>query len=86
MKIKKGDTIRIKQNLMEELIRCGFDKESMAHFVKKFKGKTVKALDVWQDIDKEIGGKIFKGSNEWFVTIDLCCEIPINSCELSNNI
>lgn len=80
--IKKGDKIIIKENLMDELVRCGFDKEEMKSFVKKFKGKTAKALDVYQDIDKEISGREFKGSGEWYVTVELCCEVPLGACEL----
>lgn len=80
--IKKGDKIKIKENLMEEFIRCGFNKDDIESFVNEFKGKTTEALDVWQDTDKQIDGKVFRGSNEWFVTIDLCCEVPINSCQL----
>jgi len=81
-KIKKGDIIRIKENLMNEFIRCGFSHDDVQHLVSETVGKTKKALDIWQDVDKEIDGKHLKGSNEWFVTIDLCCEIPIKACEL----
>ena len=80
--IKKGDKIRIKENLMDELVRCGFNKEEMKSFVKRFKGKTVKALDVYQDVDKEFDGVKIEGSNEWYVTVELCCEVPLNACEL----
>jgi hypothetical protein len=80
--IKKGDKIRIKENLMEELVRCGFNKDEMKSFVKRFKGKTVKALDVYQDVDKDFDGIKIEGSNEWYVTVELCCEVPLNACEL----
>lgn len=80
--IKKGDTIRIKENLMDELVRCGFNKEEMQSFVQQFEGKIVKALDVYQDVDKHFDGIKIEGSNEWFVTVELCCEVPLNACEL----
>lgn len=80
--IKKGDIIRIKENLMDELVRCGFEREEMESFVKRFKGKTVKVLDIYQDVDRVFYGFEIKGSNEWYVIGDFCCEIPINACEL----
>jgi len=82
IKIKRGDKIYIKENLMDELVRCGFNKEEMKSFVKRFKGKNLKALDVYQDTDQEINGVKIDGSNEWYVTVELCCEIPISACEL----
>lgn len=82
MQIKKGDKIRIKDNLMDELIRVGFNKDEMASFVDEFKGKICKAHDVYQDTDQKINGVIIEGTNEWFVTVDLCCETPINACEI----
>ncbi|BES63113.1 hypothetical protein [Dysgonomonas capnocytophagoides] len=81
MQIKKGDKIRIKDNLMDELIRVGFDRGEITSFVDEFKGKKCKALEVYQDTDQEINGVLIEGTNEWFVTVDLCCEIPINACE-----
>jgi hypothetical protein len=80
--IKKGDTIRIKENLMDEFIRCGFSEVDVEQLVSEVKGKTRVAFDVWQDVDKVIDDKQFKGSGEWYVTIDLCCEIPLAACEL----
>lgn len=80
--IKKGDIIRIKENLMDELVRCGFDKIEMKSFVRRFKGKTKKVLDIYQDVDSEFNGVKINGSNEWYVTVELCCEIPLNACEL----
>lgn len=67
--IKVGDQIRIKENLMDELVRVGFKKEEMETFVKRFKGKNASALDVYQQ------------DGEWFVTVKLCCEIPLRACE-----
>ncbi len=80
--IKKGDKIRIKDNLLEELIRVGFNAESMEPFVKMFKGKVVEAVDVYQDVDQKVGDLLIEGSNEWFVTVELCCEVPLAACEL----
>lgn len=81
-KIKKGDKVRIKENLMDELVRCGFNERKMELFVERFSGKTVTALDVYKDVDIYLGGVKIEGSNEWFVTVELCCEVPINACEL----
>lgn len=83
--IKKGDTISIKDNLMEELIRCGFKADKVKYFVKRFKCKTVQALDVYQDVDQEFDDITFKGTYEWYVTVELCCEIPLTACELVVN-
>lgn len=80
--IKKGDKIIIKSNLMDELIRVGFSSEEMKSFVEEFEGKECIAYDIYQDIDKDIAGIKIEGSNEWYVTVDLCCEIPLNACEL----
>lgn len=80
--IKKGDTIRIKDNLMEEFIRCGYREHTVKLLVDEFRGKTVKALNVYQDVDTSICGIPLKGTNEWFVTVELGCEIPLTACEL----
>jgi len=80
--IKKGDKVRIKENLMDELVRLGFNKEEMKSFVRRFKGRTVEALDVYQDVDNEFAGVKIEGSNEWYVTVELCCEVPLSACEL----
>lgn len=72
--IKTGDKIRIKENLMDELVRCGFNKEEMKLFVKRFKGKNAEAYDVYQGEDSN-------GNPQMFVTVDLCCEIPLAACE-----
>lgn len=68
--IKTGDTIIINDNLGKELDRLGF--ESNPAFVQKFKGAKCTALDVYLDDD----------SGEYFVTVDLGCEIPISACSL----
>lgn len=83
-KIKKGDKVRIKDNLMDELVRLGFDREEMKGFVKRFQGRTETALDVYQDKGVIIDGEVIcEGTLEWYVTVDLCCEIPLNACELA---
>ena len=68
--IKTGDMIIINDNLEKELDRLGF--ESNPAFVKRFKEAKCTALDVYLDDD----------SGEYFVTVDLCCEIPISACSL----
>lgn len=45
--IKVGETIIIKENLMDELVRVGFNKDEMESFVKRFKGKKAKAHDIY---------------------------------------
>nr|DAD92301.1 MAG TPA: UBA domain protein [Myoviridae sp. ct9MV2] len=83
-KIKKGDKVRIKDNLMDELVRLGFDREEMEGFVKHFQGRVETALDVYQDKGVVIDGEVIsEGTLEWYVTVDLCCEIPLNACELA---
>jgi Ftsk gamma domain. len=85
-KIKKGDKVRIKDNLMDELVRLGFNREEMKGFVERFKGKVEEALDVYQDKGVVIDGEVIsEGNLEWYVTVDLCCEIPLNACELATN-
>jgi hypothetical protein len=76
--IKKGDKILIKDNLMEELVKVGFDKIEMEPFVERFKGKVETAYDVYEDEDS-------KGNKVTFVTVELCCEVPLNACELIIN-
>jgi hypothetical protein len=75
--IKKGDNIRIKNNLMQELVRCGFNEATIGGFVKRFEGKKLIALDVYEH-------EIFLENTETFVTVDFCCEIPLSACELIN--
>lgn len=68
--IEKGDQILIKDNLMEELVKTGFNADEMVGFVNRFKGSQQTAYDVYE-----------LEPNKWFVTGDLCCEIPMSSCE-----
>lgn len=69
-----GDDFVVKDNLLEQLAYHNFDKKEMRAFVEAFVGKTVKALDVYYDKDN--------GTKSWWVTVDLCCEVPIVCCEL----
>jgi len=71
--IQKGDKIRIKENLMEELVRFGFNEKEMASFVEKFKNTEQTALDVYEDEDN--------GTNSTWVTVEICCEVPLSACE-----
>lgn len=75
-KIKKGDKIRIKENLMEELVKVGFNRSEMESFVERFKGTEQTAYDVYFDAPPSTG--------EWFATVEMCCEIPLSACELIN--
>ena len=70
--IKVGDKIRIKDNLFSELGRIGFDTEEALMFSNKWAGITCLALHIWTD-DNE---------GERYITVALCCEIPIAACEL----
>lgn len=84
IKIKKGDKVRIKNNLMDELVRLGFNREEMKGFVKRFTGRVETALDIYQDKDVVIDGEVIsEGTLEWYVTVDLCCDIPLSACELA---
>ena len=73
-KIKKGDKIRIKENLMAELVKFGFKPNEMADFVNHFINTEQTVLDVYHDTDN--------GTNSLWVTVEMCCEIPISSCEI----
>lgn len=66
--IKKGDWVRVLPNLEREMERVGFiDTEGWNSF---YVGKRFEAYAVWEQ------------DGEWFVTIDLCVEIPITACEV----
>ena len=72
--INKGDYVLIKDNLRTELERMGFtNPDAGSHLV----GTVQTAYDVYES-DKDQ----FDGKSEWFVTVDLCMEIPIAACEL----
>lgn len=72
--IKVGDKVKIKSNLRAELSRLRFIPTAIDKTVDRWQGKTLEALDVYIDKDN--------GTNEYFVTVELCVEIPINCCEL----
>lgn len=71
--IKKNDRIKIKDNLMDELIKAGFNEREMQGFVNNYKGTVQTAYDIYFDTDNE--------TKQWWVSIDLGCEIPLKSCE-----
>ena len=71
--IKVGDTIRVKENVTSELERMKFmDPSALDERI----GQEYEALDIWSDPEQT------DGVDEKFVTIDLCCEVPIAACEL----
>lgn len=74
--IQTGDTIIIKHNLMSELVKYGFNESEQKGFVERFVGTTQKALSVYEDEDN--------GTNAFWVTVDLCCEVPMSACEKIN--
>lgn len=75
--IKKGDLITIKPNVAEELRRMEFTSPDN---LNDLIGTTQTAYDVYE-ADKDQ----FDGNSEWFVTIDLCVEVPIAACELASS-
>lgn len=66
--IKKGDRIKILPNLLGELRRLKF--EAPEPFAHKWGGVICTAHDLWTDADGQV-----------YVTVDLCCEVPIQCCE-----
>lgn len=71
--MKKGDKILIKDNLEYHMKRLGFSNYDINQIVKKYTGTIQTVYDIWKD------------ENETFITIDMCVEIPIESCEVINN-
>lgn len=65
-----GNKIRIKENLVEELLKMGFEKSS-AESLKHLQGTEQEILDLCKDDD----------GNE-YATVDLGCEIPVQCCEV----
>lgn len=63
--------VKIKENLYQELKSLGFDELVCENFVNEFGGKVFDVLKIWKD--EEI--------DQYFVTIDVCVEIPIQCCE-----
>ena len=72
--ILKGDLIKIKHNVESELARMKFISPTITNDLID---TTQTALDVYE-ADKEQ----FNGASEWFVTIKMCCEIPLAACQL----
>lgn len=67
--IERGNYIRIKDNLCEELEKLGFE----AYYIENMReliGTKQKAFTIWEDTDKQK-----------YVSIDLCIEIPIQCLE-----
>ena len=67
--IKKGDKIKVKDNVVSELLKLGFDSGSAKSMIV-FENTEQTALDVYED-----EGNIY-------VTVELCCEIPLQCCEI----
>ena len=68
--IKIGDSVVIKENLVEELIKLEFD-DHIIEMMKKLIGNKYFVYDIWND----------KQTNQEYVTVDLCLEIPIQCLE-----
>ena len=66
--INKDQKIKIKDNLVSELLKLGFEKTS-AESMKIFEGTEQIAYDVYEE----------EGNR--YVTIEMCCEIPEQCCE-----
>lgn len=64
-----GDTIRVLGTLYERMVAIGFEKNACDTFRTKYTGRTFQALDVWQD------------DGQWYVTIEMCVEIPAECCQ-----
>lgn len=69
--IKKGDKIKVKENVVSELLKLGFE-ESSAKSMSIFENTKQTAYDVYEDEDNK---------GQFYVTVDLCCEIPVQCCE-----
>jgi len=66
--IIKGDKIKVKDNVVSELLKLGFDSGS-AKSMSVFENTEQTAYDVYED----------EGTT--YVTVEMCCEIPIQCCE-----
>jgi len=66
--ILKGDKIRVKDNVVSELLNLGFE-ESSSKSMKMFENTEQTAHDVYEH----------KGQT--YITVDLCCEIPLQCVE-----
>jgi hypothetical protein len=67
--IQKGQRIRIKENLRDVLTELLFEQHTVERMSELFTGTEQVAHCIWKDGDQE------------YVTIELCCEIPIQCCE-----
>jgi len=68
---KKGDKVRIKDNLPEVLTELGFD---CPHATDPLIGTMQTVYDVWFDGEQP------------YLTVDLCVEIPEQCCELHDSL
>lgn len=73
MYIEIGDSIKIKPNLSEVLVKYGFEETEIQSFCERFENTEQVAHDVYFDSDNN--------TNTYWVTVDLCCEIPLECCE-----
>lgn len=71
MSIQVNDRIHIKGNLKAVLDRLGFLPETAQAMGKRWGGTNAVAHAIWTDED----------SGTTYVTVDLCCEIPLECCE-----
>lgn len=76
--IQKGDLILIKPTLLEDMVNVGFSKKQIKKFCDKYINTTQKAYNIYYDT--------LNGTNQWWVTVDLCAEIPLSSCVKINNL
>jgi hypothetical protein len=70
--IQKGDLIQIKPTLFQDMVNVGFNKKQIKKFCNKYINTTQKVYNIYYDT--------LNGTNQWWVTVDLCAEIPLSSC------
>lgn len=68
--ITRGDRIRIKDNLREVLLSQGFEEHTVSK-MEALVGSEQNAYAIWCD----------HATGDTYVTIDICCEIPLQCCE-----
>lgn len=68
--ITKGSRIRILPNLQEVMNELEFEPATARAFAARFAGTEQTAYDIWTGDE-----------GQRFVTVDLCCEVPIQCCE-----
>jgi hypothetical protein len=54
------------------MIDLGFSKGETKAFCKRFVGTKQTVYDLWTD----------KASSQEYATVELCCEVPVQCCEL----